>query len=447
MQIKSYPKYKDSDIPWIGKIPEEWEVNKLKHICNTVAGGTPSTVNLEYWDGDIPWLPSGMVHNNIIGTRDVFKFITLEGLNNSSTKKIRKDSPLIALTGATCGNIAYLTFEATANQSVVGMETNKKSNAKYLYYYLISQREQILINKTGGAQSGINEQNVKDIFCSYPSLTEQTAIANFLDKKIAEIDDLIEKDKKIIGLLKEKRTALINHAVTKGLDQNVKMKDSGIEWIGEIPEDWEILRLRYLLKNGIEGIKIGPFGSMLKSDEITNNGYKVYGQENVINRNFNKGSRYISEDKFKQLIGYQIHPGDLIITMMGTIGKAQIIPTIIDEGIMDSHLIRLRFNGKVETKFIEILINSSNYIKGEIKYFSKGSIMEGLNSGIIKDLLLCIPQKIEQTKIIQFVNRKVTKMDKTIQKIEEKIKFLEEYKKSLIHHAVTGKIDIREVKI
>jgi len=436
MKFKSYPKYKESGIQWIGLIPKKWKIIPVRGVCKLGRGRVISNQEIEENQGKYPVFSSQTSNNGEMGKIDTYDF----------------DGEYVTWTtdGANAGTTFYRNgkFNCT-NVCGTLKRKNNKIHMKLLPYILNRISEYHV-------RYDINPKLMNDMMARIkiplPMLNNQIIISKFLDKKTAEIDEFIGKDKKLIELLKEKRTALINHAVTKGLpvrrtqtglDQNVKMKDSGIEWIGEIPEDWEILRLRYLLKNGIEGIKIGPFGSMLKSDEITNNGYKVYGQENVINRNFNKGSRYINEDKFKQLIGYQIHPGDLIITMMGTIGKAQIIPTIIDEGIMDSHLIRLRFNGKVETKFIEILINSSNYIKGEIKYFSKGSIMEGLNSGIIKDLLLCIPQKIEQTKIIQFVNRKVTKIDKTIQKIEEKINFLEEYKKSLIHHTVTGKIDVR----
>ncbi len=448
MKFKPYPKYKDSRIDWIGEIPEGWEVRKIKHICNTVAGGTPSTVNLEYWDGDIPWLPSGMVHNNIIGTGDVFKFITLEGLNNSSTKKIRKDSPLIALTGATCGNIAYLTFEATANQSVVGMETNKKSNAKYLYYYLISQREQILINKTGGAQSGINEQNVKDIFCSYPSLTEQTAISNFLDKKIAKTDVLIEKDKRLIELLKEKRTVLINNAVTKGLDPNVKLKDSGIEWIGKIPEGWKVRRLKFMLDNKENSIKTGPFGSQLTIDEMYDSEYKVYNQKNVIKKDEKLGENYVSSEKFKELIAFKTSPSDLLITTRGTIGKTLRLSEKAEIGILHPCLMKINNNKEmILDRYMELIIEDSDLVRIQLQLQSCATTIDVIYQNNLKEIKLFIPPINEQRTIIEYLDRQTLKIDKIIQKIEQKINILEEYKKSLIHHAVTGKIDIREVKI
>ena len=214
MSYKKYDKYKDSGIEWIGEIPEHWGVKKIKHIGKTIAGGTPSTNKPEYWGGNIPWIPSGKVQNNIIYEADIDKYITQKGLENSSTKYINPNSVLIALTGATCGNIGLLTFKSTANQSVVGIEPYKNTISKYLFYYLISQREQILINQTGGAQSGINEGNVKNIQISFPPLHEQQQIAECLDKKTKEIDDLIKDLKKSIELLKEYKKSLIYEATT-----------------------------------------------------------------------------------------------------------------------------------------------------------------------------------------------------------------------------------------
>ena len=120
-----------------------------------------------------------------------------------------------------------------------------------------------------------------------------------------------------------------------------KYKPSGVEWIGDIPEHWEIKPIRYLLKPGKDGIRIGPFGSSLKSEFISLSGYKVYGQENIINNDFTLGWRFINEDKFSELSEYEITPGDVLVTMMGTTGKCKIVPPGIEKGIMDSHLIRM----------------------------------------------------------------------------------------------------------
>jgi len=154
-----------------------------------------------------------------------------------------------------------------------------------------------------------------------------------------------------------------------------KYKDSGIEWIGKIPEHWEIKKLKYSLKPGNDGIKIGPFGSSLKLQDLVEDGYKVYGQENVIKNDFKIGKRFLTNKKFKEMTVYEILPGDLIITMMGTTGRAKVVSLNINRGIMDSHLIRLRFKKEISTDLVVILINNSDYIFNQVKSMSKGSIM------------------------------------------------------------------------
>ena len=238
--MKRYETYKETNHNWYPTIPNEWKVCKVKHIAKTYAGGTPSTVKAEYWNrGNIPWLPSGKLQNGDITTAE--KFITEEGLNGSSTKWIKDNTVLVALTGATCANIGYLKFKACANQSVVAIDEFKdKANSRFLYFMFLMMRKQILTHQTGGAQAGINDGNVKNLYLTLPSLQEQTQIANYLDYKTGLIDAIIAQKEDLIKKLKEQRQAIINEAVTKGLNPDVKLKDSGIEWLGEIPEHWEV---------------------------------------------------------------------------------------------------------------------------------------------------------------------------------------------------------------
>lgn len=220
-----------------------------------------------------------------------------------------------------------------------------------------------------------------------------------------------------------------------------KYKDSGIEWIGEIPEHWEIKRVKFIISNEL-GLQIGPFGSSLRSEYIRNVGYKIFGQENVIKDDFTLGYKYLDEDKFNELIKYELFPGDIVITMMGTTGKCKIVPENIEKGIMDSHLIRIRVNNdKVLEKFFAVLINDSYSILNNIKYESKGSIMEGLNSSIIKSLYIPLPNINEQTSIINFINRKTAEIDQIIANKQKLIALYEEEKQAIINQAVTKGLD------
>ena len=219
-------------------------------------------------------------------------------------------------------------------------------------------------------------------------------------------------------------------------------KDSGVEWIGEIPAGWECKCLRYLLLPGNHGIKIGPFGSALKSEYLTPDGYKVYGQENVINDDFERGFRHIDENKFQELEVYEILPGDLLITMMGTTGLAKLVPDKIKKGIMDSHLIRVRpDDNQVHPNFLQLLINDSTYIFYQKKLLSNGSIMEGLNSSIIKSFSIVLPSLSEQTAIASFLDRKTAEIDQLIANKEKLIALYEEEKTAIINRAVTRGLD------
>ena len=178
----------------------EWEPVKLSKIGYMTAGGTPSTFVDKYWNGEINWLQSGMVQNRIIYTSSVERKITAEGLSNSAAHMIKKDSVLIAITGATCANIGYLTFESAANQSVVSIEPNNNFYSKFIYSSLISERSQILSFKGGSAQSGVTLANLKEILLKCPSFGEQVFIGDYffsLEKNIELLTQRLEKLKQI----------------------------------------------------------------------------------------------------------------------------------------------------------------------------------------------------------------------------------------------------------
>ena len=226
-------------------------------------------------------------------------------------------------------------------------------------------------------------------------------------------------------------------------------KSSGVEWLGDIPEHWEVKRLKFYFQSGKLGIKIGPFGSYIKSDIIKSSNeiksterYKVYGQENVIGNSFKKGDKYINVENFNRLSAYQIYPGNLVITMMGTTGRCMVVPLEIEPGIMDSHLIRISVNeNEIKPTFLALLINDSFYIYAQVKINSKGSIMEGLNSSIIKYLLIAKPPLSEQQAIANFLDDKLAQIDEHIAKKQRMIELLKEQKPVIINQAVTKGIN------
>ena len=195
---------------------EGWEVKKLGEIANCFAGGTPSTNISEYWGGEIIWLPSGRVQNNVLAITGEEITITTKGLNESAAKLIKPNSVLIAITGATCGNIGFLSFEASANQSVVALEPNSNINGRFLYYMMITKRNDILTLQTGSAQGGTNLRSIKSISVSLPNIEMQNHIANILinmDSEIIVLEAKLEKYKRIKqGMMQQLLTGKIRLA-------------------------------------------------------------------------------------------------------------------------------------------------------------------------------------------------------------------------------------------
>src|SRR5690554_3669982 len=244
--MRKYDSYKDSGIEWIGEIPEHWDSVSLKWIASIYSGGTPSKNKPEYWnDGTIPWLNSGEVNQGNI--REASEYITEEALSDSSAKWIPEKSLVMALAGQgkTKGMVAQVQFRTTCNQSLGVIVPNKKIDNRFLMYWLRKNYQNIRNLGGGDKRDGINLEMIGSIKTPITTPEEQTAIANFFDRKTAEIDELIADKKRLLELYEEEKTAIINQAVTKGINPNVPMEDSGIEWLGEIPEHWEVKRFKY----------------------------------------------------------------------------------------------------------------------------------------------------------------------------------------------------------
>jgi len=285
------------------------------------------------------------------------------------------------------------------------------------------------------------DKNFLDLPIICPPIKEQNKIVESLDSKSEKINHFIQKKQQFIGLLNEQRQSIINQVVTKGIDLAVKMKPSGVEWLGDVPEHWKQYRLRKILKEGREGIKIGPFGSSLKLEDLVEKGIKVYGQENIIKNNFEVGARFLSEEKFNELSVYEIFPNDILITKMGTTGKCKVVPENIEKGIMDSHLIRIRIDEDLYLpELLALQINDSYFIKFQLEISSKGSIMSGLNSSIVKNLLFFIPPLNEQKNILDHIKIETQTIDTAIAKAEKEIELIKEYKEAMIAEAVMGKM-------
>jgi len=419
MSLRPYPKYKDSGNQWIGEIPEGWEIRKLKHIAKIYSGTDTKK------DGEFPIYGA----NGIIGYCERPSF--------------KKEKVIIGRVGSSGEiNLAKERYGVSDNALIVDND-DRKSNTKFLFYILncVDFSDDISFN----AQPLITATKVKEKIIQYPSIQEQTAIANFLDKKTAQIDALIEKDKKLIALLKEKRTALINHAITKGLDPNAKMKDSGIEWIGEIPKEWEVRKLKYIAL-----IRISNVDKKSKPNEeevFLCNYNEVYNNEFITpNLSFMNATASI-----EQCNKFSIRKGDVIITKDSETPEDIAVPSLVEENLNNIvcgyHLALIRPNERILKGKYLLRIFQSRKINDQFVISANGVTRFGISTYPIKNSIVIVPPLLEQIAITNFLNKTTAKIDKTIQKIEENINLLEEYNKSLIHHVVTGKVDVRDVEV
>ena len=221
-----------------------------------------------------------------------------------------------------------------------------------------------------------------------------------------------------------------------------EMKNSGVREIDSIPKEWNCVRIARIIENSAEGIMVGPFGSSLTGAVVgeADGEYKVYGQANLIRRDFDYGDKFVDENKYKELIRYKVIPGDIAISMMGTVGKCRVIPEGIRDGIMDSHLIKARLSSHMLPKYFEYIYESTAVFE-QIMAKSNGTIMNGLNSSIVKSLYVVLPPIFEQQAIADYLDDRCSKIDEIISEATASIEEYKELKQAVIFETVTKGLD------
>lgn len=442
MKLRKYPKYKESGVQWIGEIPDTWMNFKLKHVVNEfISGGTPSSDNDKFWaqedEEGINWVAiADMTNNEFI--KATSKKISKEGLADKNLRILKKGTLLYSIF-ASLGKVSILDIDATTNQAILGLIPSKKIHNNFLKYYLISLEETILVLSNANTQNNLNSTIVKNIDLALPlDVEEQIFISNFIENKLLRINRTISKDKQLIELLKEKRIALINHVVTKGLNPKAKMKDSGIEWIGAVPEGWEVKKLKYsctinkktLGEETTPSLKI----NYLDISNVNNTG-SIISTEELYFEDAPSRARRVPDQK------------DTIISTVRTYLKAiAYLDTMPAKLIVSTGFAVLHPDKEIIPKYLFYVTLSENFIQKVIAD-STGVAYPAINPSDLGQIRIIIPLEPEQRQIVAYLDKTTSKIDQTIKKIEEKIGLLEEYKKSLIHHVVTGKVDVREAVV
>ena len=427
---KRYPAYRDSGVEWIGEVPEGWEIKALKRTFKTLNGSTPKSGELDYWDGNIHWATPddlGQLKTNTLQITQ--RMITKEGYSSCGTS-LAPSGSLVLSTRAPIGHLAIAGTTMCTNQGCRCLVFRADDDSHYFYYQLLAARSELESLGQGSTFKELGRGNLEASFLTTPLQSEQRVIATFLDRETGRIDTLLEKKERQIELLQEKRAALISHVVTKGLDPDVKMKDSGAEWIGEVPKHWSIGRAKLLFQE-INDRSTSGEETLLTVSHIT--GVTRRSEKNV--------NMFMAES----LEGYKIcEAGDFVInTMWAWMGAMGIVP---ERGIVSPSYNVYRFRTKDnEPSFYDYLFRTGQFI-AEVICHSKGvwSSRLRLYPESFFEIQIPFPPQEEQRGIVDLIQKETGNYETLQRKIRESISKLREYRTALISAAVTGKIDVRQ---
>lgn len=413
-------------------IPSGWKIKRIDEFADIKIGGTPTRKESKYWENGIhPWVSISDVSKSNKYLFNTKEKITDEGIQHSNVKLIPKNSVLMTFK-LTLGKLVITARDVFTNEAIAAILPNNPEQliTDYLYYALNNVDYERLVD-TAVKGKTLNKSKLSEIKMLIPPLKEQQKIAEILstvDEQIEQTDQLIEKTKEL-------KKGLMQQLLIKGIG-HTEFKHTEL---GEIPVEWEVKMLPDLVTSEKNAIKIGPFGSQLKKELLVEYGYKVYGQENIIAKDFNKGSRFLTPEHFNKLKTSELKAGDFVITMMGTIGKCGVFPDNALPGIMDSHLLRIRLNKELYTNELLLHVINSDLVQKQLKNLSVGGIMAGLSSKTVKKILLPVPSIEEQRKIASII----TSVDKDIEGYEEEKSKYEELKKGLMQQLLTGKTRVK----
>lgn len=432
----------DSGVKWIGNIPNNWTVTKLKYLIDKVSsGGTPDSSNDMYYslENGIPWVTI----SDMSTIREVKK--TTKKISDLAIKDkkltIYKPGVLLLAMYASVGKVARLCVPATVNQAILAIECNKEKLSLAYSEYCFNAYEPYLMSESNGTtQFNLNANTVLNLYVPYIPLPIQNKIVEVLDNKISKIDALIANENKQTERLEEYKKAVITKVVTKGLNPNDKMKDSGVKWIGKIPEGWNTIKIKFT--SWLKG-RIGWDG--LKSSEFIDEGPFLITGTDFENGHINWNTCvHISEERFQEDELLHIKENDLLITKDGTIGKLAIVENCPEKVSLNSGVMIIRndSNYKYVDRYMYYLLQSNQFNLWFELSQSGNSTIRHLYQGQFYDFEYTYPSLFEQQQIADYLDEKCEKINRIIEIKKSKIEKLQDYKKSLIYEYVTGKKEV-----
>lgn len=443
-RYKAYPEYKESGVDWIGEIPKNWVYLPLKRNFKIVNGSTPKSVEASYWDGEITWVTPADLSKIKGEIQNSSKNITIEGLNSCGTSLVPKGS-LILSTRAPIGTVAISSKKLCTNQGCKSLINTTDTENKFYYYVLSVSGKQLNNLGRGTTFLELSTDELANYAVPMPLLSEQQKIANFLDHETAKIDTLITKQEKLIELLKEKRQAVISHAVTKGLNPDAPMKDSGVEWLGKVPEHWEVMRLKHLIKSLESGCSVNAADVPAKDNELG-----VLKTSCVYTRRFRASENKTVVVEELSRVKCAVRKGAIIISRMNTpelVGASALVDTKASNLFLPDRLWQTIFDERFEvnSEFLAHFMTVEGF-RNQISLSAEGasSSMQNIAKEDYLSINVLLPKREEQTQIVSYIKESEAKFLRLETKALNAIQLMKERKTALISAAVTGKIDVRD---
>lgn len=424
-KYQAYPEYTSYPEAWIGQIPSGWSVTRLKFTARINMGQSPSSEDCNDEGVGKPFLQGNA------------EFTTLHPVAKQYcpvAKKYALPGDLLFSVRAPVGALNEADQEYGIGRGLCAI-TPMELVGSFMWWVLQTAKQQLNSVSTGSTFESVSAEQVENLSIVLPSTAEQRTIAAFLDHETARIDRLIEKQQRLIELLKEKRQAVISHAVTKGLDPNVPMKDSGVEWLGQVPEHWVVKRLKHISPRIGVGLVINP--SHYVQDEGV---YFLFGGD-VVEYGFRlTKTRKMSNENSLKLLQSRLKENDLVCVRVGYPGVTAVIPKEL-EGCNCASMMVIR-RGSFDSSWLAYCMNSE-IGKKQVELVQYGAAQKQFNIADAIEFRFPVPPKAEQTELTAFLDEQRAKFNKLIGKGTEAISLLQERRTALISAAVTGKIDVR----
>jgi type I restriction enzyme S subunit len=452
--MKKYDSYKDSGIEWIGNVPSHWDESKLKYFFSFGKGLTITKENLI--DEGVPCINYGEVHSHcsfkVSVEKNSLKYVSRDYLTNSLNSLLSDGDFVFADTSEDiegAGNFTQVYGDRNifAGYHTIVLKPSRELNSRFFAYHFetLEFRSQIQSAVKGIKVFSVTQSILKNCEIWIPPIDEQNSIANYLDQKTNQIDNLIAKKEALIQLLEEERIAVVNNAVTRGLDTKVPMKDSCIEWLGEIPEHWEVKSFRFCIKILTDYTANGSFASLAENVTYYDRGYSRLVRLTDLRVNLENEGLYVDEQAHNFLKKSELFGGELLIANVGAYaGLVKQMPIKEGKHTLGPNMFLLRLNQNTEF-FIHQL--NSPFCSEQLKIMAVSSAQPKLNKDNIRQLKVVSPPLEEQNDISIFITNETNKVQLTIDSAYKAIELLKEYKTALISEVVTGKVDVRNEKL